>query len=87
MLLGEILRRKNWIDGQQLESALIQQNQTRQKLGELLLQSELISSQQLRRALQEQYWRQKGFWVIEAIDRPIGSQSRTMVNYIIEDPW
>jgi hypothetical protein len=71
MLLGEILRRKNWLDGQQLELALMEQNQTQQKLGEILLKAELISRQQLTRALQEQYWRKKGFWVIEAMDRPI----------------
>ncbi len=88
MLLGEILRRKNWLDSQQLELALVKQHQTRQKLGEILLESELISPQQLTRALQEQYWREKGFWVIEAIDRPVNikSKSRTKAHNLIDIP-
>ncbi len=67
-LLGEILIRKNLITSEQLISILIQQKTVKKKLGELLLDLGLISTQQLEKALQEQYWRQNGYWVIGAID-------------------
>ncbi len=71
MLLGEILIRKNLISCQQLNSILTQQQTTKKKLGESLLEDGLISAEELEKALQEQYWRQHGYWVIGAIDRSI----------------
>ncbi len=71
MLLGEILIRKKIISFQQLNLILTQQQITKKKLGELLLELGLISGEELEKALQEQYWRQHGYWVIGAIDRSI----------------
>ena len=71
MLLGEILIQKNLFSYQQLNSVLTQQQKNNKKLGELLLDLKLISVQELEKALQEQYWRQNGYWVIGNIYRPI----------------
>ena len=68
MLLGEILIRKSLITDQQLNSVLTEQEQKQKKLGELLLDVGLISNEDLERSLQEQYWRNNGYWVIEMID-------------------
>ena len=71
MLLGEILIRKKLLTSNQLNSILTQQKKNHKKLGEFLLNLELISTEELEKALQEQYWRNNGYWVIEAIDRSI----------------
>ncbi|NEO81053.1 hypothetical protein [Moorena sp. SIO4G3] len=65
MQLGKILLRKRLISHIQLNTALEIQSLTGIKLGEILVTKELIESQDLEQALLEQYWRKKGFWVID----------------------
>ncbi|AOW99276.1 MAG: hypothetical protein F6K50_37635 [Moorea sp. SIO3I7] len=65
MQLGKILVRKRLISHIQLNTALEIQSLTGIKLGEILVTKELIESQDLEQALLEQYWRKKGFWVID----------------------
>ena len=74
MLLGEILIRNNLITFPQLNTALNKQKIKKKKLGQLLLDLGLISTDNLHKALKEQYWRRNGYWVIEAIDKPINYQ-------------
>lgn len=62
--LGWILVQKRWISANHLQTALLRQFHTSQKLGEILLEWALISEDQLRDALREQYWRRNGYWVI-----------------------
>lgn len=64
MKLGELLVRKRLISHDQLNQILELQASTSRKLGELLLERSLISAENLSTALQEQYWRNNGFWVI-----------------------
>ncbi len=65
MKLGEILLRKKLISSRQLDEAINLQNSKQTMLGEILLQQGLIVNEQLNIALQEQYWRNNGFWVID----------------------
>jgi|GEM_PF-842305 len=71
MKLGEILIQKEIIASQQLEPVLAKQQECNKKLGELLVEEKLISPSDLNQALQEQYWRQNGYWVIGALDRQL----------------
>ncbi|NJR60513.1 MAG: hypothetical protein HC769_17755 [Cyanobacteria bacterium CRU_2_1] len=64
MKLGELLVRKRLISQAQLEQSLAWQASNHQMLGDLLLEQSLISPDDLCKALQEQYWRNNGFWVI-----------------------
>ncbi len=68
MKLGEILIRKQLISSPELEQVISSQLQKEKKLGELLLENQMINSDDLNNALQEQYWRNHGFWKISALD-------------------
>jgi hypothetical protein len=65
MKIGEILVRKKLVSSQQLDSLLVVQNFVAQPLGELLVNEGLVTREQVQNALDEQYWRKKGFWVID----------------------
>ncbi len=65
MKLGEILLHRKLISASQLEQALNLQCSFHQKLGELLVSKGWIQPEDLNLALKEQYWRQKGYWVID----------------------
>ena len=65
MRLGEILIKRQLISQTQLEQFLNQYPSPSRKLGEWLVESHLISSQERADALREQYWRRKGYWVID----------------------
>jgi len=47
-----------------LYTSLILQNYLNEPLGEVLIDEGLVTREQLQSALTEQYWRKKGFWVI-----------------------
>jgi hypothetical protein len=64
MLLGEILLKHQLISSSQLEEIIRLQATESKKLGELLVEKELLSRQEIERALQEQYWRNHGYWII-----------------------
>jgi hypothetical protein len=68
--LGEILVRKGFLNPTQLTHILEVQQQDMvncrtHRLGELLIEQGIISNRALESALQEQFWRQNGFWVID----------------------
>ena len=63
--LGAVLIQKKLIAGRQLHEALFKQSETQKRLGQLLVEAGYISEVQLELALQEQYWRQNGYWVID----------------------
>lgn len=65
MRLGEILIKRQLISQIQLEQFLSQYPYPAKKLGEMLVEHHLITSQDQRDALREQYWRNKGHWVID----------------------
>lgn len=65
MKLGEILLKRNLISIDQLEQALNLQTICALKLGELLINKGWLKPNELQLALQEQYWREHGFWVID----------------------
>ena len=65
MRLGDILIKRQLISKTQLEQFLNQYPYPPKRLGELLVEHHLISSQDQQDALREQYWRQKGHWVID----------------------
>ena len=64
MQLGQIMVKNNWISPEQLRLALYLQRQSSKYLGEILVELEWISHHQLERCLTEQYWRNKGYWII-----------------------
>ena len=64
MKIGEILIRKKLVSSEQLDYLLVVQNSVSQPLGELLINEGLVTREQVQHALHEQYWRKKGFWVI-----------------------
>jgi hypothetical protein len=64
MLLGEILLKHQLISSIQLEEIIRLQVTESKKLGELLVERGLLSRQEVERALQEQYWRNNGYWII-----------------------
>ncbi|MEE3717630.1 hypothetical protein V2H45_12770 [Tumidithrix elongata RA019] len=65
MQLGEILVHKRLISSKQLERALAVKETTGKRLGEVLLDDRVIADSELQDSLKEQYWRQRGFWVID----------------------
>jgi len=65
MKLGQICLLRGWISPQQLEIAIALQQAYQLRLGEFLLCQGWISQSQLQQALQEQYWRQNGYGVID----------------------
>ena len=65
MCLGQILLKQQAITYEQLNTVLPQQQESGKKLGQLLQERQWISTENLERALKEQYWRRKGFWVID----------------------
>lgn len=65
MKLGMILVHKKLISQNQLERGLEIIETTDKRLGELLLENGEISNSQLQEALKEQYWRKRGFWIID----------------------
>ena len=65
MRLGEILVKQKLISLQELQQTVQLQPQVAQPLGELLKIKGLISDDELARALQEQTWRQRGYWGID----------------------
>jgi hypothetical protein len=64
MLLGEILLKHQLISSSQLEEIIRLQATESKRLGELLVERGLLSKQEVERALQEQYWRNHGYWII-----------------------
>jgi hypothetical protein len=64
MLLGEILLKNQLISSSQLEEIIRLQANESKKLGELLIERRLVGREQIEQALQEQYWRNHGYWVI-----------------------
>jgi hypothetical protein len=64
MKLGQILVRKRIISPHTLEQVIVTQTHWSQPLGKILIEQGLIDQEQLSRALQEQYWRQRGYWII-----------------------
>jgi hypothetical protein len=64
IFLGELLVRKKVITRSQLRECLAIQRYTKQKLGEIILEKRLLSPQELNLILQEQNWRNLGYWVI-----------------------
>lgn len=65
MQLGQILLRKHLISPQQLAQTIDIQGQRKEKIGQLFLKKGILKPEQLERALNEQYWRNNGFWVID----------------------
>ncbi|NES83169.1 MAG: hypothetical protein F6K10_18155 [Moorea sp. SIO2B7] len=65
MKLGEILIRKKLISKKQMLQVIASQLSCGKRLGELLIEYGLISAEDIALALREQYWRAKGFWVID----------------------
>ena len=63
--LGELLVIKKLISIEDLEQCLALQSNDSKKLGKIIVEKKLIPQTQLERALEEQYWRNKGFWVID----------------------
>ncbi|MGL5033036.1 MAG: hypothetical protein ACRC6M_04450 [Microcystaceae cyanobacterium] len=62
--LGQILLRKHYVSSPQLEMAIALQKACSLRLGELLIQQGFLHPHQLEEALNEQKWRNQGFWVI-----------------------
>ena len=62
--LGEILIRASLISDACLEEALTSAEEQQRPLGEVLVKSGIISAHDLSERLQEQSWRDRGFWVI-----------------------
>ncbi|NEP89154.1 MAG: hypothetical protein F6K18_21275 [Okeania sp. SIO2C2] len=65
MKIGEILIRRQLISQVQLNQAIDIQTSLHMKLGELLMFQGLIQPQNLEEALNEQYWRENGYWIID----------------------
>ncbi|MGK7930053.1 MAG: hypothetical protein AB4041_01280 [Microcystaceae cyanobacterium] len=65
MRLGQILLQKKWISSNQLKQTIDIQKTKQEKLGTILVNKGYIANEQLSLALQEQYWRNNGFWVID----------------------
>ncbi|NEQ73347.1 MAG: hypothetical protein F6K24_17960 [Okeania sp. SIO2D1] len=65
MKIGEILIRRQLISQVQLNQAIDIQTSLHMKLGELLMFQGWIQPQNLEEALNEQYWRQNGYWIID----------------------
>jgi hypothetical protein len=65
MKLGEVLIQRKLISPDQLEFVLENQFSYPKRIGELLIERSLISSDDLSSALKEQYWRDRGYWVID----------------------
>lgn len=63
--LGELLVVKKLISTDELEKCLALQNDDGRRLGEIMVESNLVPQIELQRALEEQYWRNNGFWVID----------------------
>lgn len=65
--LGEILKKKGWIEEGQLEEALHEQKSTREFLGRILVQKKYLNEEQLAQVLAEQFQlplaRPKNFYV------------------------
>ena len=49
----------------ELEETISEAEKSDRPLGEILLERGLLAEAQLQKALQEQYWRQQGYWVID----------------------
>jgi hypothetical protein len=64
MKVGEILLRKQVISETQLDQALFIQSCAKMPLGEILIRLGWINKTSLDYALEEQYWRNHGYWII-----------------------
>ena len=64
MKLGQDLVRQGAISVSELEKKLHTQTQQMQPLGRAFVSEGHITTAQLDTALQEQYWRNHGYWVI-----------------------
>ncbi|MBE7384920.1 MAG: hypothetical protein F6J95_026345 [Leptolyngbya sp. SIO1E4] len=64
MKLGQILVQQGAISVSELEETLHLQAQQIKPLGRLFVREGYITTAQLDTALQEQYWRNHGYWVI-----------------------
>ena len=62
--LGEVLTQHKLISQDELQTILEHQSQSSKRIGELLVERSLISHEDLNDALKEQYWRDRGYWVI-----------------------
>lgn len=65
IMLGNVLIQKKLITWKQLHRVLPKHSETKRCLGQLLVEAGYISGGQLESALEEQYWRQNGYWVID----------------------
>ncbi|MGD1807655.1 hypothetical protein ACP6PL_19770 [Dapis sp. BLCC M126] len=65
MKIGEILMRRQLISQDQLNQAIHIQTLLYLKLGELLVFQGWIQPENLEEALNEQYWRENGYWIID----------------------
>ena len=62
--LGEVLAQHKLISENELQPVLEDQPHSSKRIGELLVERSLISLDDLNNALKEQYWRDRGYWVI-----------------------
>jgi hypothetical protein len=64
MKLGEILIKRKLISPGELCEVLAIQPEVNKKIGEILVEQQRIKPVDLYKALQEQHWRNNGYWVI-----------------------
>ena len=65
MKLGKVLVNRKLLTRDQIHIVLLEQINSGKKLGELLIEKNWIRLDELKWALQEQYWRNNGYWVID----------------------
>ena len=65
MKLGKVLINRKILTREQIQIVLSEQIYSGKKLGELLIEKNWIRLDELKWALQEQYWRNNGYWVID----------------------
>ena len=65
MKLGTVLINRKTLTREQVQIVLSEQIHSGKKLGELLIEKNWIRLDELKWALQEQYWRNNSYWVID----------------------
>ncbi|AFZ12498.1 hypothetical protein Cri9333_1608 [Crinalium epipsammum PCC 9333] len=63
--IGELLVYKKVLHPTELEKLLTLQSSCGKKLGEIVVENKLVCESDLELILQEQHWRNNGFWVID----------------------
>ncbi len=76
--LGEILVERKLIKLTKLEAVLARQKNRNHKMGEIIVELNLVSQEQMNMALLEQYWRRKGWWLIQQIDESFNSNKENL---------